>query len=142
MEKVRLCVDCETEFVLVRRDSVRCPTCSRWHTYHGGRDHKIIARLERKAAERRELLRQEFGTTCIKVFEYEGQELAAGGKYQIVVGTRQESHLERRCHACGHDDNIVRGQWAPAFSEMVGKNADRERIVLLCRACYDRWCKL
>jgi Zn-finger nucleic acid-binding protein len=140
MEKLRLCVDCEAEFVMLRRDSVRCPTCAQWHLDHGGRDSKLIARLERKAVERRELVRQEFGTTCIKVFEYEGQELAAGGKYQIVVGTRQASRLARCCHDCGQDDSRVRGQWAPAFSEMTGKRADRERIVLLCRACYERRC--
>jgi ribosomal protein S27E len=123
-----------------RRDSVRCPICARWYVNHGGYASKIALRLERKAVARRELVRQEFGTTRIKVFEYEGQELAAGGKYQIVVGTHQGTRLDRRCHDCGHDDTRVRGQWAPAFSEVNGKSARRERIVLLCVTCYERRC--
>ena len=84
------------------------------------------AQLKRKV-----LLVAEFGTSRLKVFEYDGQELAMAGLYNVPG----HAPIRRICADCRQDDQHIRGNWAPVFED------GRGHLTLLCWPCYDQRCK-
>ena len=103
----------------------RCRQCreQEW-AYRAARRRQ--AQLAQARRQRDQLLMAEFGTTYLKVHEYEGQELLPDGRYAIL-GRRP---IPRRCANCHRDDRQVKGNWSPAYED------DQEQLILLCWTCY------
>jgi hypothetical protein len=71
--------------------------------------------------------------------EYDGQSITADGNFFTILYKCKYRRVSKICNYCKRDEQEVRGEWAPIFSEFNDRGQELE-IILLCLECYDLAC--